>query len=72
VDRALKSMQAIALDAGESDHPIAEHLQTLDQMLQNYGIAHTVQIYSGDHIDQIGTRLETQVLPFFSAHLKSW
>jgi len=68
---ALKSMKAIAIDAGDRDHPIAENVQTLDQMLQSYGITHTMEIYSGDHTDQVGTRLETQVLPFFSTHLRS-
>jgi enterochelin esterase-like enzyme len=69
---ALKSMKAIAIDAGDRDRPISDNVQTLDQTLQSYGIAHTMEIYSGDHIDQIGLRLETHVLPFFSTHLSRW
>lgn len=66
----LKSFEGIAIDAGNLDQPIAGTVQSLDQTLQNYGIAHTAEIYSGDHINQIGMRLETHVLPFFSTHLK--
>lgn len=69
---ALKSMNALAIDAGDRDIPIAGNVQSLDQTLQNYGITHTTEIYSGDHIDQIGVRLETHVLPFFGTHLRSW
>jgi enterochelin esterase-like enzyme len=65
----LKSFAGIAIDAGNLDQPIASTVQSLDQALQNYGIAHTAEIYPGDHISQVGLRLETQVLPFFSAHL---
>ena len=66
----LKSFEGIAIDAGNLDQPIAGTVQSLDQTLQNYEIAHTSEIYSGDHINQIGLRLETNVLPFFSTHLK--
>jgi S-formylglutathione hydrolase len=66
----LKSFHAIAVDAGNLDQPIASTVQSLDQTLTSYGIAHTAEIYPGDHINQIGVRLETHVLPFFSTHLK--
>jgi S-formylglutathione hydrolase len=66
----LKSFKGIAVDAGNLDQPIAGTVQSIDQALLNYGIAHTAEIYPGDHISQVGLRLETHVLPFFSTHLK--
>jgi S-formylglutathione hydrolase FrmB len=67
---SLKSFAAIAFDAGDQDTGIAATVRTLDQMLSGYGIAHTAEIYQGNHIDHIEQRLETKVLPFFSEHLK--
>jgi S-formylglutathione hydrolase len=66
----LKSFRAIAIDAGNLDLPIATTVQSLGQTLQNHGITNTMEIYAGDHISEIGVRLETHVLPFFATHLK--
>src|SRR5688572_9442214 len=66
----LRSMRAIAIDAGDRDRPIADFVQVLGQTLQNNGIANTMEIYAGDHISGVGERLETHVLPFFGEHLK--
>jgi S-formylglutathione hydrolase len=66
----LKGYEAIAFDAGEKDVGIAETVRTLDRILAGYGIAHVFEIYDGDHVSRINERLETHVLPFFSAHLK--
>jgi S-formylglutathione hydrolase FrmB len=67
---SLKSFTAIAFDAGEQDAGIAGTVRTLDQMLTGYRIAHTSEIYQGNHVDHIEQRLEKKVLPFFSEHLK--
>jgi S-formylglutathione hydrolase FrmB len=67
---AMRSFDAIAVDAGDMDTAIAGNVRRLDQILNEYGIAHTAEIYSGDHTNRIDERWETKVLPFFSAHLK--
>jgi S-formylglutathione hydrolase len=66
---AVRSFDAIAVDAGDMDVAIAGTVRRLDHTLSAYGIAHTAEIYSGDHTNRIDERLETKVLPFFSAHL---
>jgi S-formylglutathione hydrolase FrmB len=67
---AMRSFDAIAVDAGDMDTAIAGTVRRLDQTLNEYGIAHIAEIYSGDHTNRVDERLETKVLPFFSAHLK--
>jgi S-formylglutathione hydrolase FrmB len=67
---SFRSFTAIAFDAGDRDIPIADTIRTLDRMLNGYGIAHSFEIYPGDHVSGIQQRLETKVLPFFSEHLK--
>jgi S-formylglutathione hydrolase len=67
---AMRSFEAIAVDAGDMDVAIAGTVRRLDQTLDEYGIAHIAEIYSGDHTNRVDERLETKVLPFFSAHLK--
>jgi S-formylglutathione hydrolase len=65
----LKKMHAIAMDAGDKDEPIASTVRTLDQILNSYDIAHTFEIYPGNHVSGIADRMETKTLPFFSKNL---
>src|SRR5262245_31686382 len=65
----LKKMNAIAVDAGDADEPIATTVRTLHGMLDAYGLAHTFEIYQGNHVDHIGERMTKSVLPFFASHL---
>jgi enterochelin esterase-like enzyme len=68
----LKQFDAIAIDAGNKDlPPIPDTVRTLDGALADYGIAHTVEIYDGDHVNRVEERLEKKVLPFFGEHLKN-
>jgi S-formylglutathione hydrolase len=67
---ALKSFDAIAVDAGDGDTGIAQTVRALDQVLTGYGVKHTSEIYDGDHLNRIEQRLETKVLPLFAEHLK--
>lgn len=67
---SLKSYAAIAFDAGDRDVGIANTVRSLDAILKGYGMAHDFAIYHGNHIDHIQLRLESKVLPFFSAHLR--
>jgi S-formylglutathione hydrolase FrmB len=66
----LREYSAIALDAGDMDFGIVDTVRTLDRILADYGIEHAAEVYQGDHVNRIDQRLETKVLPFFSAHLK--
>ena len=65
----LRKLHAIAMDVGDKDEPIASTARTLDQVLRSYGIAHTFETYDGNHVNHIADRVETKVLPFFSANL---
>jgi enterochelin esterase-like enzyme len=65
----LREYTAIAVDAGDNDTGIAETVRTLDRILTDYGVKHVAEIYPGDHVNRIDQRLETKVMPFFSAHL---
>ena len=65
----LRKLHAIAVDAGAQDEPIASTVRTLDQILTSYGIAHTFEIYEGNHVNHIADRVETKTLPFFSTNL---
>ena len=65
----LRRMHAIAMDAGDKDEPIASTVRTLDQILTSYDIAHTFEIYPGNHVSGIADRMQTKTLPFFSKTL---
>jgi S-formylglutathione hydrolase len=68
----LKRLDAIAFDAGDEEQfgGILPSVQTLDRVLTGYGIAHTTEIYPGNHVNRIEERLQSKVLPFFGGHLK--
>ena len=65
----LRQLNAIGLDAGNKDPDIALATQQLDKVLSSYGIAHQFGIYDGDHLNHIGDRIETKVVPLFSQNL---
>jgi S-formylglutathione hydrolase len=62
---------AIAFDAGRSDgfEDIPQNVSRLDSLLTRLGVAHTADLYDGDHVSGIRKRLEEKVFPFFSQHL---
>jgi enterochelin esterase-like enzyme len=62
---ALKSMKAIALDVGDQDNLAGSNRQ-LDESLTRLEVAHTFEVYEGDHGNRVGQRFETKLLPFFS------
>ncbi len=64
----LRSYRAIALDVGSQDGLKAD-AQALHDAMDRYGIAHTFEIYDGDHVNRIGVRFQEQVLPFFGRSL---
>jgi enterochelin esterase-like enzyme len=65
----LRKMKAIAVDAGDKDEPIATTVRTLHGILDGYGVAHTFEIYDGNHVNRIAERVGRQMLPFFSTSL---
>jgi enterochelin esterase-like enzyme len=65
----LKKLGAIAIDVGDKDGLAASNRQ-LSEVLTQYGIRSTFEVYEGDHTNRIAARVETKVLPFFPNHLE--
>lgn len=65
----LRHLKAIAFDVGMQDNLISGSRQ-LDARLQTYKIPHTFETYEGTHTSHVADRIETKVLPFFSAQLR--
>ncbi|MEG3089945.1 alpha/beta hydrolase [Sphingomonas sp. PB1R3] len=64
----LRTYRAIALDVGSQDG-LKGDAQALHDAFDRYGIAHTFEIYDGDHVNRIGVRFQDKVLPFFGRAL---
>jgi S-formylglutathione hydrolase FrmB len=64
----LKRLHAIAMDVGSNDELSASNQQFADA-LTTFGVTHTFEVYAGTHVSGIENRLETKVIPFFSANL---
>jgi S-formylglutathione hydrolase FrmB len=67
----LQRLRAIGLDVGDQDDfaSIPLGMKRLDEVLTEYKIPHTYEVYAGTHVNQIPERLETKVIPFFSKNL---
>jgi S-formylglutathione hydrolase FrmB len=66
----LKQYKAIAMDVGDKDS-LRVDAGKLHDVLDNYGIAHTFEIYPGTHTSAVADRFQNHVLPFFSKYLCS-
>lgn len=66
----LRKLNAIGLDAGLQDRGISEATKKLHEVLEANGIPHFYESYEGDHLNRIAERIQTKVLPFFSANLE--
>lgn len=64
----LKKYTAIMIEVGTQDGLAASNRQ-MDQILSDFGVAHTFETYEGDHTNRVVERIETKVLPFFSSNL---
>jgi enterochelin esterase-like enzyme len=64
----LKKYKAITIEVGTQDGLAASNRQ-MDQILSDFGVAHTFETYEGDHTNRVVERIETKVLPFFSSNL---
>ncbi len=64
----LRQYRAIGIDVGDKDG-LRAGAARLHEVLDNYGIAHTFEIYSGTHTSAMAVRFQNHVLPFFSKSL---
>jgi enterochelin esterase-like enzyme len=64
----LKRYRAIAMDVGDQDG-LRFDATKLHNVLDNYGIANTFEIYPGTHTSAVADRFQNHVLPFFSKNL---
>ncbi|HKY98255.1 MAG TPA: alpha/beta fold hydrolase [Gemmatimonadaceae bacterium] len=63
---------AIAFDAGRQDalKDIPISVTMLDSALTELGVPHTAELYDGDHMRRIRSRIESHAMPFFSRVLR--
>jgi S-formylglutathione hydrolase FrmB len=66
---ALQQYKGIVLDVGDKDGLEATNTQ-LDAALTRLGVAHTYEIYDGDHGNRVGERFVSKLLPFFTEQLQ--
>jgi enterochelin esterase-like enzyme len=64
----LKQYRAIAMDVGDQDG-LRFDATKLHEILNNYGVANSFEIYSGTHTSAVADRFQNHVLPFFSKNL---
>jgi enterochelin esterase-like enzyme len=64
----LKQYRAIAMDVGDQDS-LRFDATKLHDILDNYGIANSFEIYPGTHTSAVADRFQNRVMPFFSKNL---
>jgi enterochelin esterase-like enzyme len=64
----LKQYRAIAMDVGDHDS-LRFDATKLHNILDNYGVANSFEIYSGTHTSAVADRFQNHVMPFFSKSL---
>ncbi len=64
----LRQYRAIAIDVGDQDGLRAD-AGKLHEVLDQYGIANTFEIYAGTHTSDVAVRFQEHVMPFFSRTL---
>lgn len=64
----LRQYRAMAMDVGDQDG-MRFDAQKLHQILDNYGIQNSFEIYHGTHTSAVADRFQNHVIPFFSANL---
>ena len=64
----LRQYRAIAIDVGDKDGLKADTVK-LHTILDSYHVAHSFELYDGDHTNRVRTRLRDLVIPFFSRSL---
>lgn len=64
----LRRYKAISMDVGDKDG-LKGDTQKLHELLESYGVKNGFEIYSGDHTNNVPTRIQNYVMPFFSQNL---
>jgi enterochelin esterase-like enzyme len=64
----LKQYRAIAMDVGDQDG-LRVDATRLHELLDNYQVQNSFEIYSGTHTSAVADRFQNHVLPFFSKNL---
>ena len=64
----LKQYRAISVDVGDQDGLRFDTIK-LHNIMDNYGVANSFEIYSGTHTSAVADRFQNHVLPFFSKEL---
>jgi enterochelin esterase-like enzyme len=64
----LRQYRAIAIDVGDQDG-LKVDTDKLHNVLDKYGIANSLEIYSGTHTSRVADRFQNHVIPFFSKNL---
>jgi enterochelin esterase-like enzyme len=64
----LKQYRAIALDVGDEDG-LRFDTTKVHEILDNYGIQNSFEIFHGTHTSRVAFRIQDHVLPFFSKNL---
>jgi hypothetical protein len=64
----LRQYHAIAMDVGDQDG-FRFDAGKLHDILDNYGIANSFEIYHGTHTSAVADRFQNYVIPFFSRNL---
>jgi enterochelin esterase-like enzyme len=64
----LKQYRAIAMDVGDQD-ALRFDATKFHELMDNYGIKNSFEIYHGTHTSAVADRFQNHVLPFFSENL---
>ena len=64
----LKQYRAISMDVGDQDGLRFDAIK-LHNILDNYGVANSFEIYSGTHVSAVADRFQNHVLSFFAKNL---
>ena len=64
----LRQYKAISIDVGDQDFLLAD-TEKLHATLDNNGITHQFEKYSGTHTSAVADRFQNHVMPFFSKTL---
>ena len=64
----LKRYRAIAIDVGDQDG-LRVDAGKLHDVLEQYGVANTFELYPGTHTSDVAVRFQEHVMPFFSRTL---
>ena len=66
----LRQYRGIAIDVGDQDG-LRPGAAKLHEILDNYGVANTFEVYPGTHTSAVADRFQNHVMPFFSRNLCS-